>query len=576
MKKFVTTILFTVLATLGFHMLADATTYTLVTDVNDLAVGDKIVLTNRAHQYAMGAQRANNRGANEWNVKFSPDFSTVSIDNDTVEVITLAAGTKEGTFAFQVADGYLYAASSSSNNLKTQDVIDDNASATIAFYDDEAAIVFQGTNTRNQLKFNYSSTLFSCYSTAQQLVCIYKQGGGEVPTVTSVTVGGAPTKLNYVVGDNFSRTGITATATYSNGQTSDVTSNATWTVSPSKLETAGEVEVTVKAVFQNVEGSGKFTVTVAAPAVADSLYIDGTPARLSYYVGNEFSTSGLKVKAHYTDGTTKEVTSKAAWEVTPATFTAAGTVEVTVKATVDDLVATAQYSATVTEAPLSSDKKFEKITSTDGLKATAHYIILSADGDYAASVVDNKKISTVKAGETTYAIGEDGVVTVPVGSAVEVYTLDLNDDNNWTLADSNGNVASNGSSSTNITNGTGAFYITFDNDGNAVIAGTTAGTRVWLLNTSTNVIGNYAGTNAGTAGYAYLALYKEVAAPAPSFKKGDVNGDGTVDVDDINCLIKVVLGQIDASVYNGRADVNNDNTVDVDDINAIIRIVLGH
>lgn len=574
MKKIFTTMLFALVAMVSFQMLAEATTYTLVTDVNDLAVGDKIVLTNRAHEYAMGAQRANNRGANSWNVKFSADFNSVSIDNDTVEVITLAKGTKEGTFAFQVADGYLYAASSSSNNLKTQDKIDDNASATIAFYDDEAAIVFQGTNTRNQLKFNYNSTIFSCYSSAQQLVCIYKLGGGEVATVQSITVGGTPNKTNYVVGDNFSRTGITATALYSDGNIVDVTSNATWSVNPSKLETAGEVKVTVSAAFQGVTGSSDFTVNVAPAATADSLYIDGTPARLSYYVGNEFSVNGLKVKAHYTDGTTKEVTSKAAWEVTPATFTAAGTVDVTVKATVDDLVATAQFTATVTEAPLSSDKKFEKITSADDLKATAHYIILSADGGRAASVIDNKKISTVVAGEATYAIGEDGVVTVPAGSAVEVYTLGLNDNKEWTLADSNGSVSSNGSGSTNITNSPGAFNISFDEAGNAVIAGTTAGTRVWLLNTGTNVIGNYAGTNAGKDGYAYLALYKEVAAPSPTHKKGDVNGDGTVDVIDVNCIINVILGEKEASEYEGRADLNEDGLVDVIDINAVVSLII--
>ena len=566
--------LFALVAMVSFQMLAEATTYTLVTDVKDLAVGDKIVLTNRAHEYAMGAQKANNRGVNSWNVKFSADFNSVSIDNDTVEVITLAKGTKEGTFAFQVADGYLYAASSSSNNLKTQDKIDDNASATIAFYDDEAAIVFQGENTRNQLKYNSSSHIFSCYSSGQQLVCIYKLGGGEVATVQSITVGGTPNKTNYVVGDNFSRTGITATALYSDGNIVDVTSNATWSVNPSKLETAGEVKVTVSAAFQGVTGSSDFTVNVAPAATADSLYIDGTPARLSYYVGNEFSVNGLKVKAHYTDGTTKEVTSKAAWEVTPATFTAAGTVDVTVKATVDDLVATAQFTATVTEAPLSSDKKFEKITSTDGLKADAHYIILSADGGRAASVIDNKKISVVEAGEATYAIGEDGVVTVPAGSAVEVYTLGLNDNKEWTLADSNGSVSSNGSNSTDIKNGTGAFNISFDNDGNVVIAGTTAGTRVWLYNTGTSVIGSYAGTNAGKDGFAYLALYKEVAAPAPSFKKGDVNGDGTVDVIDVNCIINVILGEKEASEYEGRADLNEDGLVDVIDINAVVSLII--
>ena len=56
---------------------------------------------------------------------------------------------------------------------------------------------------------------------------------------------------------------------------------------------------------------------------------------------------------------------------------------------------------------------------------------------------------------------------------------------------------------------------------------------------------------------------------------GDVNGDGTVDISDVDCCINVILGSEPASKYEGRADVNGDGAVDIADVNAIINIILG-
>ena len=53
---------------------------------------------------------------------------------------------------------------------------------------------------------------------------------------------------------------------------------------------------------------------------------------------------------------------------------------------------------------------------------------------------------------------------------------------------------------------------------------------------------------------------------------GDVNGDGVVDVVDINEVINVMLGKSDIAA----ADVTGDGTADVEDINAIINIMLGN
>ncbi|MBQ0068455.1 MAG: dockerin type I repeat-containing protein, partial [Bacteroidales bacterium] len=53
---------------------------------------------------------------------------------------------------------------------------------------------------------------------------------------------------------------------------------------------------------------------------------------------------------------------------------------------------------------------------------------------------------------------------------------------------------------------------------------------------------------------------------------GDVNGDGTVDIADVNAVIDIVLGLQGSTA---AADVNGDGTVDVADINQIINIILG-
>jgi len=56
---------------------------------------------------------------------------------------------------------------------------------------------------------------------------------------------------------------------------------------------------------------------------------------------------------------------------------------------------------------------------------------------------------------------------------------------------------------------------------------------------------------------------------------GDVNGDGTVDVSDVNIVLNIMLGSATLAEYPA-ADVNGDGAVDVSDVNAIINIMLGN
>ena len=59
------------------------------------------------------------------------------------------------------------------------------------------------------------------------------------------------------------------------------------------------------------------------------------------------------------------------------------------------------------------------------------------------------------------------------------------------------------------------------------------------------------------------------------FDLGDVNGDGTVDVSDVNIVLNIMLGLEQADTYNGRADLNGDGEIDLADVNMVINKMLG-
>ena len=60
--------------------------------------------------------------------------------------------------------------------------------------------------------------------------------------------------------------------------------------------------------------------------------------------------------------------------------------------------------------------------------------------------------------------------------------------------------------------------------------------------------------------------------PAPEYPRGDVNGDGEVNIADVNMLIDIILGGEDNS--DGRSDVNLDQEVNIADVNDDIDIIL--
>lgn len=149
-----------------FDSAVDPTTlsWTLVKD--NLAIGDKIVIAAAGSEVAMSTTQNNNNRSEIAITKSGNALTAV----ENVQVFEVVAGSETNSFAFKCLNGdqirkYIAAASSSSNNMHSNSEVDANASWIVGINssDGVASVVAQGTYSRNIIKYNPSSSLFSCY-----------------------------------------------------------------------------------------------------------------------------------------------------------------------------------------------------------------------------------------------------------------------------------------------------------------------------------------------------------------------------------------------------------------------------
>ncbi len=142
-------------------------TWTLVSSESDLVVGGTYTFssssTSTSSDSVLSGKQTNNYKAAGWS-------STTPLK------LTLGGSTGAWTFYDVTNSGYLYAASSTSNYLKIQTDNDANGQWAISFNESAASITAQGTNNRKYLRYNSSSSIFSCYnsSTTQSSAYIFR------------------------------------------------------------------------------------------------------------------------------------------------------------------------------------------------------------------------------------------------------------------------------------------------------------------------------------------------------------------------------------------------------------------
>ena len=138
--------------------------------------------------YAMSSTQSSN---NRTGVAVSISDGTITRDSSSdFRAFLVREGNSTNTIAFydEEAEGYLYAASSSSNQLKTESTLTNNSSWVVSGSESKT-IAAQGNNSRNLLKWNTSAKVFSCYSSGQAAPYIYEKAGDPV-YATSIKISG--------------------------------------------------------------------------------------------------------------------------------------------------------------------------------------------------------------------------------------------------------------------------------------------------------------------------------------------------------------------------------------------------
>lgn len=170
--------------------------FTLVTDAALLTAGDSIVIAYE--NFAMGESAGNYR----YRTDITVNNGRITYFAEDVQKIVIENGVVEGTFAFNVGDGYLAATSTSKNYVATAETLDANGSWSITIEGEALAVITaQGDKTRNILQYNTSSPRFSCYTGTQKSVNIYAKS----PVTTGI--GSIATESDNVV-DVYSPAGV--------------------------------------------------------------------------------------------------------------------------------------------------------------------------------------------------------------------------------------------------------------------------------------------------------------------------------------------------------------------------------
>ncbi|MDY6276495.1 MAG: endonuclease [Bacilli bacterium] len=213
------------------------------------------------------------------------------------------------------------------------------------------------------------------------------------PTLSSISVKTSPTKLSYQVGEYFSPTGLVITRTYSDSSTSDYAyaGHATeFSFNPSLTTQLAEENDSVEIFYENCSIEIAISVVDTSKTLV-SISVSGMTT--SYSVGDAFSFDGV-CTATYSSGDPATVTPTS---VSSPDMSSAGTKNVTVSYTFNNVTKTASYSITVSQ-PSTVDVTF--VAGTDTGKHTG------ATGDQGEDSVVKKTVTMATSNGALAASGQ--------------------------------------------------------------------------------------------------------------------------------------------------------------------------
>ena len=296
------------------------------------------------------------------------------------------------------------------------------------------------------------------------------------PTISSIAV--TPSSPSIVAGKTQQ---FTATATYSNGTTGNVTTSVTWTSSKTSVATINASGLatgvaagssTIGAALSGVSGTASLTITAAAPTITS---IAVTPSAPSIAAD---ATQQFTATATYSNGSTATVTSQATWtssKSSVATINASGLAtgvaagSSTITAALSGVSGTSTLTvtaATVTSIAVTPDPATFASNATQQFTATATYdngttgnvtsSVTWTSSDTSVATIDSGGLAsgvstgttTIKATLNTVSGTSVATVTVANTSTVDIPTWHV--DNNRSGLNSNETILT----PTNVTSST--------------------------------------------------------------------------------------------------------------------------
>lgn len=377
----------------GFTKKESDEVYTLVTDASTLKIGDKIIIAAATADFAISTTQNNNNRAQAAVTKTN---NTIVNPGADVQLFTLEAGTKVGTYAFNTGSGYIYAASSSNNHLKTQQNNNDNGSWTISCTaEGVATITAQGNNTRNLLKYNIDNNpgLFSCYEKGQSAVAIYSngKGTGSVPTPPAIKAESTSVSLNHNDKTDHYMT-VTITGAEADGITCKVAENAGGT---------GEAPAWLTANYPDKDGKLSYRAEANTTGAARTAYIILTASN-----ADGATSLAIKVTQNGVGGAAsyfvKVTTAPTDWSGTYLIVYETGNVAF------DGSLAKLDVAENTVAVTISENK----IEATDALMKSVFTIdgtaIKSASGKYISGTKDRNSLIETTKQDHTLSIDKDG------------------------------------------------------------------------------------------------------------------------------------------------------------------------